>query len=171
MIRSAKTEDALAIATIYNHYILHSHATFETEPIDEAEMLGRIRKVQDEFDLPWLVKEENGAVVGYAYATQWKPRKAYGNTTEISVYLDKDHAGKGFGKRLYQELISHLHGKGYHAVIGGISLPNESSVRLHESLGFQKVAHFKETGFKFDRWIDVGYWQLLLTNDSHRHRQ
>ncbi|MEQ9466764.1 MAG: arsinothricin resistance N-acetyltransferase ArsN1 [Ekhidna sp.] len=165
MIRPATTEDAKAIATIYNHYILHSHATFETEPIDVPEMLSRIRKVQNEFALPWLVKEESGVVVGYAYATQWKPRKAYENTVEISVYLDKDCAGKGYGKHLYQELIRQLQGEGYHAVIGGISLPNESSVKLHESLGFQKVAHFKETGFKFDRWIDVGYWELILTND------
>lgn len=163
MIRSAKEMDANHIAGIYNHYILHSHATFETQPVDTNEMLSRVKKVQEEFGLPWLVKEANGTVMGYAYATQWKPRKAYENTVEISVYLNEESAGKGYGKLLYQELIKILRTQGYHAVIGGVSLPNEASVKLHETLGFQKVAHFKETGFKFDRWIDVGYWQLIIT--------
>ena len=162
MIRDAKPEDASLIVPIYNYYVLHSHATFETEPVSNKEMEHRIKKVQEEFELPWLVLEENETILGYAYATQWKPRKAYRHTTEISVYLSKDQNGKGYGKALYAELISQLKSKGYHAVIGGISLPNEPSIKLHESLGFHPVAHFKETGYKFDRWIDVGYWQLIL---------
>jgi len=89
MIRPATHSDASSIAEIYNHYILSSHATFETDPIDGAELWNRIEKVQDEYHLPWLVSLENEKVIGYAYATQWKPRKAYKNTVEISVYLDK----------------------------------------------------------------------------------
>ena len=162
MIRPAQPSDAKAIAELYNHYILHSHATFETEPIDEAEMGMRIKRVQDKLKLPWNVLEIDEKVVGYAYATQWKPRVAYARTVETSVYVDKDQFGKGYGKALYNELIGRLKAEGFHALLGGISLPNDGSVTLHEKLGFQKVAHFKETGFKFDQWIDVGYWELIL---------
>jgi len=163
MIRQATEHDAQSIAEIYSHYIIHSYATFETEPVTAEAMHSRVLKVQTAFDLPWLVLEAENKVVGYAYATQWKPRKAYGQTSEISVYLHHDLGGKGYGKALYLDLIERLKKKNYHAVIGGVSLPNEASVRLHESLGFEQVAYFKETGFKFDRWIDVGYWELIIS--------
>lgn len=167
MIRSAKTEDAIAIVEIYNHYILHSHATFEISPIDSAEMVKRMEKIQHEFNLPWLVLEDQNQVVGYAYATQWKARVAYSKTTETSIYLHKDHGGKGYGLPLYSELMHQLKALGYHAIIGGMSLPNEASRALHDKLGFQKIGEFREVGYKFDRWIDVGYWELVLATDNH----
>lgn len=159
MIRKAKREDAAAIAEIYNHYIQHSIATFELEPVSAEEMYERIEDVQ--LDHEWLVYEDQ-IVLGYAYACRWKPRAAYDNTAEISVYLSHVAHGKGIGKKLYQEVITLMKEKDLHTLIGGISLPNEASQRLHESLGFEKVAHFSETGFKFGKWIDVGYWQLIL---------
>ncbi|WP_370088143.1 arsinothricin resistance N-acetyltransferase ArsN1 family B [Ekhidna sp.] len=162
MIRSATADDAAAIVAIYNHYILNSHATFELEEIDANEMISRIKKVQEEFKLPWLVLEEDGQIVGYAYATQWKARKAYSRTTESSIYLHKDQGGKGYGLPLYSELMAQLKTLGYHAIIGGMSLPNDASLALHEKLGFKKIGVFKEVGYKFDRWIDVGYWELQL---------
>lgn len=162
MIRSAEPKDAIDIVDIYNHYILHSHATFELKPIEAKEMISRIHNVQEQFGLPWFVLEEGSKVVGYAYATQWKARPAYSKTTETSIYLHANSGGKGYGKKLYGQLINELKSLGYHAIIGGMSLPNESSRLLHEKLGFQKIAHFKEVGYKFDRWIDVGYWELIL---------
>lgn len=162
MIRSAESDDVKAIVDIYNHYILHSHATFELEEIDANEMVDRITKVQDQFGLPWLVMEVDKTIVGYAYATQWKAREAYSRTTETSIYLHKDEGGKGYGKPLYAELMNQLKELGYHAIIGGMSLPNEASQALHEKLGFKMIAEFKEVGFKFNRWIDVGYWELIL---------
>ena len=162
MIRSATSADAEGIIEIYNHFIIHSHATFELEPIDANEMILRIEKVQSDFSLPWIVLEEEGQIVGYAYATQWKAREAYARTTETSIYLHKDHGGKGYGKALYTHLLEELKEMGYHAIIGGMSLPNESSQALHEKLGFKKIAEFKEVGFKFGRWIDVGYWELIF---------
>ncbi|SNS42727.1 phosphinothricin acetyltransferase [Ekhidna lutea] len=162
MIRDATNKDAAAIAKIYNHYILHSHSTFEIGPIDENEMISRIERVQNEFHLPWLVLEEDGIILGYAYATQWKARVAYSKTTETSIYLQKDQGGKGYGKPLYSKLMSQLKTLGYHAIIDGMSLPNEASRVLHEKLGFKKIGEFKEVGYKFDRWIDVGYWELIL---------
>ncbi|NQZ74749.1 MAG: GNAT family N-acetyltransferase, partial [Ekhidna sp.] len=103
MIRTATTEDASSIVEIYNHYIEHSAATFELEPIDAAEMSRRIKRVQEEFMLPWLVMEIDHQIVGYAYATQWKTRKAYARTCESSIYFSTNSAGKGYGPRLYGE--------------------------------------------------------------------
>ncbi|MEO9869836.1 N-acetyltransferase family protein [Ekhidna sp.] len=162
MIRSAEPKDSSEIVEIYNHFILHTHATFELEPITANEMTLRIEKVQQEFLLPWIVLEIEGQVVGYAYATQWKARQAYSKTTETSVYLHKDQGGKGYGKMLYSHLLEQLKRLGFHAIIGGMSLPNAPSQVLHENLGFKKIAEFKEVGYKFDRWIDVGYWELIL---------
>jgi phosphinothricin acetyltransferase len=112
--------------------------------------------------LPWLVAEDDGRAVGYAYATQWKSRSAYRFAVEITVYLARDHDRRGIGSRLYEELFRLLEAHGIHAVIGGIALPNAASVALHEKFGMKKVAHFVDVGFKFDRWIDVAYWERIL---------
>ena len=112
--------------------------------------------------LPWYVVAAGGKPVGYAYASPWKARPAYRWSAEVTVYLDPTCAGRGLGKRLYGELLAALKSQGMHAAIGGIALPNEPSVGLHEKCGFRKVAHFAEVGFKFGRWIDVGYWERLL---------
>ncbi|HVU17388.1 MAG TPA: arsinothricin resistance N-acetyltransferase ArsN1 family B [Candidatus Didemnitutus sp.] len=160
MIRLATDSDASAICAIYNHYVLHTWVTFEEVPVTEAEMAGRIRDTL--IALPWLVLEEQGDVLGYAYANKWKVRAAYRHSVEITVYLRHDAIGRGRGRVLYEELIAKLRGTGIHAVIGGIALPNEASQRLHEKLGFKKVAQFEQVGRKFDRWIDVGYWELIL---------
>ncbi|HEV8248126.1 MAG TPA: GNAT family N-acetyltransferase, partial [Polyangiaceae bacterium] len=98
-------------------------------------------------------------IVGYAYATRWRTRPAYRFSTEITVYLDPECRRLGIGSRLYEELLAKLQARGVHAAMAGIALPNEASVALHEKFGFSKVAHFKEVGFKFNTWIDVGYWQ------------
>ena len=162
MIRPATPKDADWLAETYNHYILHSHSTFETRPIGVDEMQRRVAHVQKELNLPWNVLEVENKMVGYAYATQWKARAAYRQTTETSVYLHVEEFGKGYGTSLYHDLLRQLEGAGYHAIIGGISLPNEGSVALHEKLGFKYVGTFKHVGFKFDRWINVGYWQLTF---------
>jgi phosphinothricin acetyltransferase len=158
MIRSANPKDSKEIAEIYNYYILNSIVTFEEEPISANEM--SIRMKSDTSELPWLVYEIDQNIVGYAYAKHWKPRSAYRHSTEISIYLKHGEFNKGIGSRLYAELIRQLKSLNFHAIIGGIALPNDASIALHEKLGFKKVAHFKEVGFKFQKWIDVGYWQL-----------
>lgn len=112
--------------------------------------------------LPWLVAEEGGEAAGYAYATPWRARTGYRFSVEITVYLAPGQAGRGIGSRLYGELFPMLQARRIHAVMGGIALPNEASVALHEKFGMRKVAHFEAVGFKFDRWIDVGYWQRTL---------
>jgi L-amino acid N-acyltransferase YncA len=160
MIREARTEDEEAICKIYNHYIINTIITFEEEPVSLGEMKDRILRVTLTF--PWLVSEKNGIVNGYAYVANWKTRSAYRFSVESTIYLHPDFIGKGLGRKLYASLISDLRNRSLHSVIGVIALPNESSVALHERLGFQKVAHLKEVGWKFNQWIDVGYWQLIL---------
>lgn len=160
-IRTVKASDAGAIAAIYNHYILHTAVTFEEQALNREDLLGRMKEVE-EGALPWLVAESDGAVAGYAYASKWKGRCAYRFSTESTIYLAESSKGRGIGAKLYEALLAELRVRKTHVVVGGIALPNEPSVRLHEKFGFQKVAHFKEIGYKFDRWIDVGYWQVTL---------
>jgi len=164
MIRAVKLEDAFEIAEIYNYYILNSCVTFEELAVSTEEMRGRIEATNSKF--PWLVFEKDNTVLGYAYATVWKPRSAYKHTVEITVYLNNEATKNGIGSLLYNELIGQLTDLGFHAVIGGISLPNEASIALHEKFGFEKIAQFKEVGYKFKKWIDVGYWELLIHENS-----
>jgi L-amino acid N-acyltransferase YncA len=161
-LRPALPDDAAAIAAIYNHYILTTTISFEEDPVDADEMARRITSVLSA-NLPYLVAEIDGAVTGYAYATAWRVRPAYRGSVETSVYLRAGAHGAGTGTALYRLLLAQLGARGLHLAIGGIAQPNDASVALHEKLGFEKVAHFKEVGRKFGRWVDVGYWQLLLT--------
>ena len=160
MIRPATPDDASAIVDIYNHYIATTVISFEERPVTQDEMAGRIRDVTA--GLPWLVYESEGAVVGYAYATKWRVRSAYRYSAETSVYVAPGQGGKGIGSALYKNLLEELRARDIHMAIGGIAQPNPASVALHERLGFEKVAHFKQVGRKFDRWIDMGYWELQL---------
>ncbi|WP_372767027.1 arsinothricin resistance N-acetyltransferase ArsN1 family B [Lutibacter sp.] len=164
MIRTVKLEDAQEIAEIYNYYILNSCVTFEEIPVSNEEMGERIQAAHSKF--PWLVYEKGKEIIGYAYASVWKPRSAYKYTIESTVYLKKEARKKGIGSLLYKELLMQIRDLGFHAVIGGISLPNEASVALHEKFGFEKIAQFKEVGYKFKKWIDVGYWELLINKNS-----
>lgn len=164
MIRAATVADAWAISQIYNHFILHSTATFEEQAIGADEMARRIEAIVP--GLPFLVAEVDGAVAGYAYATAWKTRSAYRHTVESSVYIAPDCAGMGMGTRLYQALLQALRERGIHAVLAGIVLPNEASVALHEAFGFSQVGRMREVGRKFDQWLDVGYWECLLAQPS-----
>ena len=161
MLRAATVADAAAIAEIYNHYVLHTIITFEEEAVTEGEMAARITEVLG-LKLPWFVWEEAGRVIGYAYAGKWKSRCAYRYSVESSIYLSKDVTGRGLGTKLYVALIDALRAKGIHSIIGGVALPNPASVGVSEKLGFQKIGQFKEVGWKFEKWIDVGYWELIL---------
>jgi L-amino acid N-acyltransferase YncA len=160
MIRPAITADAAAICAIYNHYVLETTITFEEAAVTPAEMESRISETLA--SLPWLVWEDGAAIQGFAYASKWKGRCAYRHSAEVTVYLDPKSIGRGLGSRLYEALLLNLRQRNFHTVIGGIALPNPASVALHEHLGFRKVAHFEQVGWKLGRWIDVGYWQLLL---------
>ncbi|MEQ5834994.1 arsinothricin resistance N-acetyltransferase ArsN1 family B [Marinobacter sp. NFXS9] len=161
MIRNATVGDAGRIADIYNHYIEQTVITFEEEPVTADTMAARIRACQDR-GLPWLVLEEAEQVAGFAYAGEWIARPAYRYAVEVTVYLDHAQVRRGQGSRLYEALFAELRERGIHTVIGLIALPNDASIALHEKMGMDKVAHLREVGFKFGRWLDVGYWQGTL---------
>ena len=160
-VRAVAAQDAAALARIYNHYVANTFVTFETEEISAADMAARIDEIE-KLELPWLVAESSGDVLGFAYASKWKGRCAYRYSVESTIYLDPDRTGNGTGTELYASLLDAIRTTSMHAVIGGISLPNDASVALHEKLGFRKVGHFDEVGYKFDQWVDVGYWQVTL---------
>lgn len=160
-IRKAVAEqDAGAVAKVYNYYILNTHQTFETEALSEEQMRQRITEISK--DYPFLVAEDDdGEVCGYAYATQFKLRQAYAYSAEVSIYVRSQSKQKGIGSKLYEKLFEQLSDTNIHAVVAGISLPNDASVLFHEKFGFKKVAHFREVGYKLGRWVDVGYWEKL----------
>lgn len=159
-IRKVNINDALNISDIYNYYITNTAITFETEPLTEEQMRMRITEISANF--PYFVYEIKSSVVGYCYVNSWKSRCAYHNTLETTFYVHPDFVSKGIGRKLMQELIKALEKTSAHALIAGISLPNEASIKLHENAGFEKVAHFKQVGRKFDNWIDVGNWELII---------
>ena len=161
MIRTVTTRDAEQICNIYNHYIKHTCISFEESPVSIKQMQQRIKDISASFS--WLVYEIDQQILGYAYASRWKTRSAYRYSVESTVYLSQQAAGQGIGSQLYAALIAELKETDAHSVIGCIALPNEASIALHEKIGFEKVAHFKEVGRKFDEWIDVGFWELVLS--------
>ncbi|MGV3519253.1 arsinothricin resistance N-acetyltransferase ArsN1 family B [Luteitalea sp.] len=161
-IRLAVEADAAAIAAIYAHYVRETTITFEEDVVTPDDMGARMAAVAAA-GLPWLVVSRGPDVYGYAYATPWRARTAYRFSVETTVYLAHDAVGRGLGTRVYTDLLTRLTDLGLHVALGGIALPNAASVALHESCGFRKVAHLSEVGFKFGRWVDVGYWQRALT--------
>ncbi|MEO6026433.1 MAG: N-acetyltransferase family protein [Candidatus Binatia bacterium] len=158
MIRAVTTADCDAIARIYNHYVLTTIVSFEEQAVSTAQIAERIAAVQTA-GLPWLVAEEDGRVVGYAYASTWHARSGYRFTVESTVYLDANATGRGMGSQLYDALLVAVQQTGAHVVMATIALPNPASVALHGKFGFAKVGHLGEIGFKLERWIDIGYWR------------
>ncbi len=159
-IRPVHAADAPRICEIYNHYVRHSVYTFDEESVTLAQMQQRINVISASF--PWLILEQEQTVQGYAYAAAWKPRAAYRYSVETTIYLHPDAAGQGLGRPLYQALADELRGREFHCAMAMIALPNVPSVKVHEAIGFSKIGHSIEIGHKFDSWVDVGYWQLLL---------
>jgi phosphinothricin acetyltransferase len=160
MIRPVTFADAVAIADIYNYYIVNTIVSFEEIPMTPLEMENRIRSVTSKF--PWLVLEENGIIEGYAYLSTWKERIAYRYTAEVSIYLRAGSDGHGMGSMLMQQLLNETEKGNVHVLTACIALPNPRSVSLHEKFGFKKIGHFHEVGFKMNQWVDVGDWELTL---------
>ena len=157
MIRPATELDAAKIAEIYNHYVATTVITFDEAPQPVEKFAASIRNKD-----PWFVYEPEGTVTGFAYAVQWKVKNAYRFIYESTIYLDAGKTSKGVGTKLYQALIEDCRKRQLHSLVACIALPHEVSVNFHEKLGFKKAGHVNEAGFKFNKWIDVGYWQLML---------
>lgn len=170
-LREANAADAPALAEIYNEYVHGTVITFEVDTVRDGDMAARVRKVQDA-GLPWLIAEEadSAAVLGFAYASPFQERLAYRFSLETTIYLRDDASGRGIGTVLYEDLLERLRSltavgsvhAPVHRAYARIALPNEASVALHERFGYRQVATLNEVGFKLDRWIDVGFWELSL---------
>lgn len=160
LIRSATTNDADQCASIYAPFVTGSWISFETSPPDAAEMGRRIEASLSSHD--WLVAEMEGRIAGYAYGSQHRTRAAYQSSCDVAVYVDPAFSRRGVGRSLYESLFGRLKERQYHAAFAGIALPNESSIGLHQSVGFATVGIYREVGWKLGAWRDVQWMQRLL---------
>lgn len=160
MIRNVKLDDAKCIVNIYNEYIEKTTVSFETEPLTAFQMQMRIKEISSEF--PYFVADENGAIIGYAYAHRWKERAAYSKTLETTIYLDMNHRHYGIGKQLMSYLIEECKRRGYRVLIACITGENTESRAFHKHLGFKQVSCFHNVGEKFERLLDVTDMELQL---------
>ncbi|MBS1665284.1 MAG: N-acetyltransferase [Bacteroidetes bacterium] len=160
-IRSATDADIPALSAIYNHVILNTTAVYSYEEQTlEMRQAWYEGKMKDGY--PVFVAEDNGVVVGFSSYGPFRAWAAYKYTVENSVYVADGQRGKGIGKMLIQPLIDSARGAGMHAIIAGIDAANDASVALHASFGFKEVGLFKEVGYKFGRWLDLKFMELVL---------
>ena len=161
LIRHADAHrDAAPCASIYAPYVRDTVISFEERAPDEHELARRIGRVGRTH--PWLIAENDGTVLGFAYGSAHRERAAYRWASDVTVYVDPDHQRRGVGRSLYERLLLQLADQGFHVACAGITLPNESSVGLHRSLGFTEVGVYRRIGFKFGAWHDVSWWQSEL---------
>ena len=152
--------DAAACARIYSPFVRDTAVSLEEDPPDAAELMRRISEVTTRY--PWLMAEEQGELIAFAYASPHRLRAAYRWAADVSVYVDPRHHRRGVARALYQRLLADLGAQGFHVACAGITVPNPASVALHESLGFQPVGVYRRIGYKCGAWRDVGWWQLPL---------
>lgn len=173
-IREVCGADFVAIAALTNIYIVRTSIHFGYEPVTADELAASWRKGRERY--PFLVAEVERAdaagrvakvFAGYAKAGTWRERAAYQWTTEVGIYVEEEFHRAGVGRALYAKLLDELKTRGFHSAVGGITMPNDPSVRLHESMGFRHVGTFRQAGWKFDAWHDVAFYQVMLRDDEH----
>jgi phosphinothricin acetyltransferase len=163
-IRHCAPGDYGAVVAIYNHYIENSHSTFDTRPYSIGERAPWFSQFNESGPNQLLVAENDDTVLGFCCSTPFSKRAAYDVSVETTVYLAAEATGRGIGKRLYEVLLENLSGIGLHGAYAGIALPNDASVKLHESLGFCKVGEYAEVGRKFDKYWSVAWYELRIQN-------
>ena len=163
-IRLAKPLDAAALLAIYAPYVENTAITFEYEVLTIEDFATKIEKTLEKH--PYLVAEEDGLILGYAYASTYYARAAYDWAVELSVYVSQDDRGKGVGPKLYDVLEDLLDQIGYIHFLACISLPNEASIAFHTERGYRQVAHFPKIGYKFERWHDIVWLQKSLDKQA-----
>ncbi len=161
LIRQARREDLSDIATIYNHEVANSIATFDLEAPDLTYWERRLEGTHAGDHLLVAVDADSD-VVGYAYSWSFRPRPAYDLTRETSIYLDPSVRGQGIARRLYPALLDTMAESGVHSAIAAVALPNPGSIALHEACGFVHAGTMRQVGYKFDQWIDMAFYQKLL---------
>jgi phosphinothricin acetyltransferase len=156
--------DSADCAAIYEPFVRDTAVSFEERPPSADDFARRIEQLSARY--PWLVGEVDGAVAGYAYAAAHRERAAYRWAADVTVYIGEGHRGKGAGKALYGALLPLLVRQGIQVAVAGVTLPNDASVALHESCGFELVGVHRRIGWKLGAWHDVGWWQLELVPAS-----
>lgn len=166
-IRDVRIEEAARLAEIYSYYVLKTAVSFEYEAPTAPEFEKRIRKISEHF--PYLVCEKDGIVAGYVYASPYSTRAAYAWTATTSIYVDPDRRREGIGRRLYEALEARLKAQGIVHLLAGVAFSEvedeyltQDSIRFHTKEGYEKVAHMKKIGKKFDRWYDLIWMQKDL---------
>lgn len=161
MIRDVNPySDSRSISEIYNHYIADTTVSFEVDCLSVEDMETRIAHIAERY--PYYVFEVNGKIMGFCYAHPWKERAAYEKTLETTVYLSHDAKYQGIGRQLMMRLIEECRQRGYVSLIACITAENIESCEFHKKLGFEKVSHFHKVGYKFNRFLDVIDYQLIL---------
>ena len=160
IIRLVTDADAPAVQAIYAPIVRDTPSSFELLAPSAADIAQRIAKTLLRF--PWLVCEQDGTVLGYAYASLHRERAAYQWSVDVSVYVHEQHRGQGIGRALYTSLFAILRAQGFYNVYAGITLPNHGSVALHEAMGMQPLGVYRHVGYKLGAWHDVGWWQGMV---------
>jgi phosphinothricin acetyltransferase len=163
-IREASVRDAEACAAIYAPYVTGTAVTFEVDPPSPGEMAERIAAALRTH--AWMVLEDAGRVVGYAYGGPFKARMAYRWSCEVSVYLESGRRRTGAGRALYGALLARLAERGFRTAVAGMTLPNDASVGLHRAMGFEPVGTYRHIGWKHGRWHDVAWTQRAIGGDE-----
>jgi L-amino acid N-acyltransferase YncA len=161
VIRPAVPADAAGCAAVYAPYVTDSCISFEYEAPTAADFAKRMAASH-----VWLVAEDDGAIVGYAYASRHRDRSAYDWAADVAIYIAASHHGRGMGRRLYEELLGPVRERGLRVLCAGVALPNDASDGLHRAMGFEEVGVYRRIGWKDGRWHDVRWWQLHLGDDG-----
>jgi len=165
-IRPASQKDLAGILEIYNEAVLNTTATYDYEPRTLEDRLAWFEEHRKQNYAIFVAENAEGRIVGWTALNEFHPRLGYRFTTQNSIYVAADQRGRGIGKLLMPPLIAAARQRGLHAIVGLIDAQNEVSIRLHTAFGFERVAYLKQVGFKFDRWLDVVYMELLLDRDG-----
>lgn len=160
MLRDATMRDVPAILDIYRPYILNTAITFEYDVPTPAQFEARFRTITREF--PWLVWEEDGEILGYAYGSRAFERAAYGWDADLSIYLRQGCSGRGIGRALYETLEQRLAAQGYYVLYGLVTSANAGSCAFHEAMGYREAMRLPACGFKFGQWYDVIWYEKRL---------
>jgi phosphinothricin acetyltransferase len=162
LVRAGAVDDLPALTDLYNHYVLHDHATFDVEPFAVEARRVWFDHYADTGPHRLLVAELAGTVAGYATSSAHRAKPAYATSVETTVYCAPDVVGKGVGSALYAALLDVLAREDVHRAYAGVALPNDASVRLHERFGFRELGTFHEVGRKHGRWVDVRWFERPL---------
>ncbi len=169
-VRPAEAQDLDALVRIYNHYVLSSHVTFDTETVSVDARRPWFEGFSERGPHQLLVAEQAGRVLGYASSTRHRPKRGYDRSVETTIYVDRDAVERGIGRQLYGALLERLKAEpDVHRAFGGIALPNPASIALHERLGFRFIGTFHDIGFKFDRYWDVSWYEKDLSAAKEHH--